>query len=154
MPLDGSALVGVVVAVLEGVATIVGGTCRGSTGGFVSCLILVGAVEVGLGTVEPGLGTAEPGLGTVDPGRGTVEIGLGVPTDLGVEADGCCVWGVAEEPVSGMPPPARMGWGCATTGVVPAPPACMTAAAAAACACWAFARRLSSFYRTRNCSLS
>lgn len=112
-PLDRSTLIGVVVAVLEGVATIaIGpGICTGGTIGLCSCLTFEGAVEPGLGTVEPGLGTAEPGRGIVDPGRGTVDIGLGVPTGFGVD-DITGIWGVAEAPLRGTPPaPAGMGWG-------------------------------------------
>ncbi len=81
-----------VVAVLEGVATIV--VVRGNTLGFCSCFTPVkGAVLEFAAVGGGGLGTADPGLGTVDPGR----VGLGVPTvDFGgVAAAGCC-WGVAE----------------------------------------------------------
>ena len=88
-----------------------------------------GAVDEGL---ELDLGTAELGRGTAEEGWG-----LGVATGLGVDNTENEIWGVAETPLC-----AGRGW--ATVNELEAAAVCI---ATAAWACWAFARRLSSFYK-------
>lgn len=112
-----------------------------------SGLALIGAETVSGGcdwtfndvAVDEGLGTVELGLGTTELGRGTAEegCGLGVAIGLGVDDTEDGILGVTETPLC-----AERGW--ATVSELKAAAVCI---AAAAWACWAFARRLSSFYK-------